>query len=149
MEPPLFDGGRHGGVEHQMLLVATRQDDTLFAGQPAILLAAAEETLDLVAGTADGLRLAVLVDRTGDGEVLAHRDIREVGQDGDQLGHRGTVALHPAIALLEGDGAGEGQRDVACEGAGEEALQHHDALLLDRPAEIDIAFDVGHALPAG
>src|SRR6202022_1012646 len=45
-------------------------------------------------------------------------------------------------ALLEGDRAGEGERPCLGEPPGEEALQHHRALLLDRPAELDVALDV-------
>ena len=57
-------------AQHQAVDVAFRDDDALRAGQP-LLLADVEEALDLVRCAADGLDLAVLVDRAGDGDALA------------------------------------------------------------------------------
>src|SRR6185312_2084313 len=51
----------------------------------------------------------------------------------------------PTIHLLEGDRAGVGQRPDLREFAGEEALQHHRALLLDWPAHADEALDIDDA----
>ena len=57
-------------AQHQAVDVGLRDDDALRAGQP-LFLADVEEALDLVCCAADGLDLAVLVDRTGDGDALA------------------------------------------------------------------------------
>ena len=47
--------------------------DALPAGQPAGL-AGREEALDLAVYAADGLDVAVLVDRAGDGDALVERE---------------------------------------------------------------------------
>src|SRR5690348_5375020 len=63
-------GGRLDDVvtQHQVLDVAGRDDDALFAGEPG-QAADIEEPLDLLVGPADRLDAAVLVDRAGDREV--------------------------------------------------------------------------------
>ena len=101
-----------------MRLVGGRDHHALGPGQLGLVGAAAVEALDLVVDTADGLGLAALDDRAGDRQVLPDLEAGELGEDRDQLGQRGTVALDPAVALLEGDRAVEGEPRAPGEMAG-------------------------------
>ena len=67
VEFALARGIHHRLLEHQVAQIAARDDHALFAAQAAFF-AQLEETLDLFAHPADGLHLAVLVDRAGDGQ---------------------------------------------------------------------------------
>ena len=77
-----------------------RNQDTLIASQPA-RLTDGEEALDLLVDAANGLHIAKLVHRTGDGQGLTNGDPAQRGKQGIQLGGRGTVAVDAAIRLLE------------------------------------------------
>ena len=67
MEAAGLDGSHHLVVQHQVAHVRGRDDHALIAGE-APRLAELEEALDLVVDSADGLHIAMLVDRAGDGE---------------------------------------------------------------------------------
>ncbi len=80
--------------------IAGRDDDTLIAGQAA-LFAEVEKTFDLFVDAADGLDLALLAHRTGDGQVLPDRRIGQGRKQGADFGAGGAVALDAAIGLLK------------------------------------------------
>ena len=63
-------------TEHKMLNVGLRNQNSLIAGQPA-LLADIKESLNLLVDTADGLHFAPLIDRSGDCKSLLNRYFRQ------------------------------------------------------------------------
>jgi len=69
VELVVSDGVDHLLVKHQIRHVRCRDDDALFAGQP-LRLAGSEEAFDLGCNAANGLNLAVLIDRAGDRDPL-------------------------------------------------------------------------------
>ncbi len=111
VELPFADGLDDVGPEHQVLDVLVRDDDALGSGQ-ALGPADVEKALDLLVDAADGLDLALLVERSGDGDVLAERQPGQAGEDGIDLGRGGAVAVDSAVGLLEGERGREGERLV-------------------------------------
>src|SRR5690554_6355787 len=112
-------------MQQQIGYIGARNEHPLHPGQAAVLTQA-EEALDLDVDPADGLDLAELVDRAGDGEALLERYL---GQGGDQcadLAQRGAVTVDIAVGLLKGDARGDLQlmilRVAAAQIAGED---HH------------------------
>ncbi len=79
------DGFAHVAPQHQMLNVGGGNQHALFASQPGIA-ADIEKALDLFIGAADGLDLAVLVDRPGYREALTDGDFRKRRQQRVKLG---------------------------------------------------------------
>ena len=73
VELPGAHGIDHRAAQHQVARIAGRDEHALRARQP-FGLAGAEETFNLLVDATDGLDLPVLVDRAGDGDVLADRD---------------------------------------------------------------------------
>ncbi len=72
-------------TEHQVPNVLNGDDDPLVAGETA-RLAEPEEAFDLGRGAADGLNLAVLVHRPGDGDPLLDGITRQTGEQRVELG---------------------------------------------------------------
>src|SRR5438067_12677627 len=110
-----------------MLDVAGRDQDALVAGQTR-QSAGIEESFDLLVDPADCLDLAMLIDRTGYGEGLLDRRLRQCGEQREQLGGRGAVAIDPAVGLLEYEAGAERQRTGAAETAAEKTRQDQHAL---------------------
>ncbi len=106
VELPGLDRVDDVGPEHQVLDVLVGDDDALGPGQ-ALGLADLEESLDLLVDSADGLDLAFLIERAGDGDVLAEGQAREAREDGVDLGRGGAVAVDAAVGLLEGERRGQ------------------------------------------
>ena len=69
MEPAVRDGLDHVRPQDEMLGVRLRDQNALLAGEAAAV-ADIEKTLDLLVDAADGLHLAMLIDRTGNGDIL-------------------------------------------------------------------------------
>ena len=107
-----------------------------------------EEPLDLLVDAADGLDLALLVERAGDGQVLPEGDPGEAGQDGVDLRRRGAVAVDARVGLLEGQGRGEGERLLLGVFPAEVAAEDEDALVVGAAAHVRFALDVDDAGPA-
>ena len=102
----------HVMTEHKVRDIAARDADALSAGEsdePAGIV----ETLDLVVDGTDHLNLAVLVHRAGHGDILAQGNVGKGAEQAAQLGHRGTVALDPAVGLLEDQAGRKGERMIA------------------------------------
>src|SRR5581483_10195496 len=106
-----------------------------------------EEALDLPGHAADGLDVAVLVDRARHRDPLVERQAGEGGEERVQLGRRGGVALDLVVGLLERQRGRERERPLLPVGRGEVARQDEDALRVDRPGELDLALDA-RDLPA-
>src|SRR5262249_49810849 len=100
MEAALSDRIHHIGSQHQVWHVYFREAHSLFTGQP-MQTADIEEALDLLVDAADGLDLAVLVDRTSHANILAKRQARQRTDQAEQLGCRGAIAVDAAIGLLK------------------------------------------------
>src|SRR3990172_5673946 len=130
--------------EHQVLYVQLRDDHALVAGEP-LALAHGKEPFDLFVHAADGLDLAHLADRTGDGKVLFHRNVGNAGDDGHELGCRRAVSLDLAVALLEGETRRERERLVLRVFAGQVPRKDQHTLAVDAARELRLALDVEDA----
>src|SRR5262249_28590020 len=137
----------HVVAQHQVADVGTRQDDALVAGEPA-RAADAEETLDLVSHPADGLHLAVLVYRPGDGERLLEGNRRETREQHEELGGRGAVAIYLAVQLLEAEAGGQAERELLGVAPAQEAAQDQHALAVQRATQLHLALDIENAVDA-
>ena len=97
---PLAIAVAHLLVQHEVGDVGPGDEHALVARE-AHGLADLEEALDLLVHAADGLHLAALVHRAGDGEALLDGDAGEGGEQGVELGGGGAVALDAGVGLLE------------------------------------------------
>ena len=90
MKAPGFD--RLGDIrpQHEVRFIGLRKDHTLVSGQPA-RVAGPEKAFDLVMQAAYHLRLAQLVHRPGNRQILAQRDVAQRREDGADLGERGGI----------------------------------------------------------
>ena len=70
VELAFLDGFRHVRPQHQISHVFNREDHALLARQ-SLGAADIKEALNLVIDSTDGLNVTLLVDRAGDGDVLA------------------------------------------------------------------------------
>lgn len=95
-----------------MLDVLRRQNDTLFAGESA-LLAEGKEAFDLLGDTTDGLEFAMLVHASGNADALFERDVTDSGEDGSDFSGGGRVALYAIVGLLKGKASAYAQAGVA------------------------------------
>src|SRR3972149_5508814 len=97
---------------------------------------------------ADGLDLAALVHRSGDGNPLVDRRAGQFTENRVQLGGGSGVTLHLVIALLEGEGRGQAQRPFLRISPSEIGAQDIDALGVDAPRQLGLALDVHDAAGA-
>ena len=109
-------------VEHQVGDVGARHQHALRAGQ-ADRLAHAIEALDLLVGAADRLHRSVLIDRTGDRQVLANRHTAQRREQRVEFGRAGAVAVDSRIGLLEADARGHRDREFLAEALAQEAAR--------------------------
>jgi hypothetical protein len=100
VESALADGLDDVGAKHQVLDVASGDDDALSAGE-FDRAANVVETLHLHVDSADRLDFTLLVHGPRDGEVLANRHVRQRREDRACLAERGAIAIHRIVALLE------------------------------------------------
>ena len=132
-------------MEHEVPPVARRHQDALLSVQ-AQQLTAAEIAFDLLVDAAHRQDLAVLVDRARDRNALTNRHIGQTGQQGIKLRTRCRIAFNTAVLLLEHHRRIQGQgRDVREQGR-QMAVQNQHAFVMDRPGQLDLAFDVEQAV---
>src|SRR3990170_2317272 len=101
----------HFLAQHQVAHVLVRDEHALSARETD-RLADVVEPFHLFVHAADGLDLAALVHRSGDGNPLVDRRAGQFTEEGVQLGGGSGVTLHLVIALLEGEGRGQAQRPI-------------------------------------
>jgi len=112
-----------------MAHIGCRDQHALFTGQ-ADDTADIVKSFDLFVNTADRLHFAPLIDRTGDRDVLAQRDVRQAREQRIKLRRGCAVAFHAAVRLLEAQAGGERQRL----GIAQAEVNYPDPLILDEPA---------------
>src|SRR5271155_1194867 len=95
-------------------------------------LAQAKKPFDLFVSTANSLDATVLVDRTGDGEVLADRHVAQRREQSVELGAAGAVTVDTRVGLLETDTCRHRQRMLLAKAGAEEAAQDHPPLVVRR-----------------
>ena len=143
-----FGHGLHDVLpQHQVLDVLVGHDDALGAGDP-LGPADVEEPFDLLVDAPDRLDLALLVDRTGHGEVLAEGKLGQAGEDGIDLGGGGAVAVDAGVGLLESKARGQREGLVLGVFPPEISAQDEHPLVVRRAAQVGLAFDVDDAGPA-
>ncbi len=141
------DGTDHVMTQHKVRNIASGNANALCSGQ-ALEFAGIVETLDLIIDGTHDLNFAMLVHRAGHGHILAERHIGERAEQAAKLGHRGTVALDPAVGLFEDQAGGKGQRVLAGVALAQVTLQDQHALVVDMAAHLDFALDVDNSLLA-
>ena len=104
-EFPCRNSFDHRVAEYDVVGIDPRDDNALLTRETAGFDTGPEKALNLVMDTADRLRAAVLIERTGDRHALVDRHAGQLREDRNQLRNRSAVAFNIAIALLEGDGA--------------------------------------------
>src|SRR5512139_3690372 len=109
VETPCRGCLHHIAAQHQMGHVGGGNQHALLAAEAA-LGADVEVALDLLVYRADRLHPAELVDRAGHRQRLPDRHIRQRRQQRGELGHRGAVAFHLAVGLLEHQARRQRQR---------------------------------------
>lgn len=147
MEHAVLHRLQHALVEHQRGNVGARDDHPLLAGQAAGL-AEAEEAFDLLVDPAHRLHFAKLVDGAGDGEALLERCTRQGGNQRAGLTQRGTVTVHVAVGLFQGNARRNRQGEFLGIAAAQVTGEDHHALGVDRLAQVDLALDVDDAAAA-
>ena len=131
-------------VEHQVGDVGARQQHALRAAQ-ADRLAHAIEAFDFLVGAADRLHRAVLIDRTGDGQVLAQRHAAQRRKQRVDFGRTGAIAIDSGVGLLERDARGHRGGQLLAEALAEEAAEDHHALVVSRSRQPRLALDIDYA----
>ncbi len=124
-----------------MLDIRPRNQHPLLAVQ-APLPADVEEPFNFFVDPADRLDLAVLVDRTGDGQGLFQRQVGQGREQCAQFGDRGAVPFHRTVRLFEHQVGGQGQGLILGIPRGHEGGEDEHALRVDRAAQFDFAFHV-------
>src|SRR5882757_10225838 len=128
-------------AEHQVFDVGCRHHHALGPGE-AFDAADVKEAFDFFVHAADRLNVALLVDGTGNGNVLAE------GQAGKRRGERvdlrgaGAVAVHSRVGLFEADAGGKRQRLVLSKLASQIASDDVHAFVMEAAAQIGFALDV-------
>src|SRR5690606_21119828 len=108
-------------------------------------LADVEEAFDLFIDPSNRLHLAFLVHGSSDRKTLLDGHLGEGRQQRRELRRGGAVAVAPAIGLLENQGSRQGQWYILGIPPGKVAPEDHDALRVQRPAELHLALDVDDA----
>ncbi len=137
-------GARRGHdvlTQHKVLDVGCGDEDALLPGQAA-RLAHVEKALDLLVYPADGLNLAALVDRSGDGQRLADRHAGQGRHQSIQFGRRGAIPVYAAVRLLEDERGAEGQWLFGSVARSQEAGQNQHTLGMDWPPHVHLTLDV-------
>ena len=118
-----------------------RDQHALRAGEAADA-ADVVETFDLFVHAADGLDLALLVDRAGDGDVLAQGQAGKRRKQRVDFAGAGAIAVHAGVGLLEANAGGQRQRLILRELRTQIAGDDLHALVVQAAAEIRFALDV-------
>ena len=144
VESSLRDRLRHVVAKDHVRHVGSRDHDALLAGE-ATDAADVEEALDLGGGATDGLHVAELVHRAGDGDLLRDRHVRQRREQRVQLRRGGRVAVDVSIELLERQAGVEQRSAVLAEPVREEAAEDEEALVVDAPGHLALALHHHHA----
>src|SRR5690606_12314651 len=134
----------HVLAQHQVLHVCFRDQNALVAGE-STCLADVEEAFDLFIDPSNRLHLAFLVHGSSDRKTLLDGHLGEGRQQRIELRRGGAVSVDPAIGLLENQGSRQGQWYILGIPPGKVAPEDHDALRVQRPAELHLALDVDDA----
>ena len=110
------------------------------------LLADREESRDLLVDSADRLDVSELVDRTGDGDLLAYRKFSDGRKQGEELCRRGAVSIDLRIGLLEADSRIHRKRERPCVLLPQISFQNQKALVVDFSRKAGLMLDVHDAL---
>src|SRR5579875_498307 len=124
-----------------MLYIGLRNQHSLRAAQTSCL-ADIKETLDLLVYSANRLHQPMLVDRSGHRQILAKRNFGKSRQDGIKLCRRGAIALNAGIRLFKYQTRRQRHRCIQRIPAGEKAGKDQHPLGMQRPAELNLPFDV-------
>ncbi len=143
MEFPLGHGLHDFVFEHQVLDVGAWDQHRLLSGK-ATELADIKESLNLFIDRADGLDLAVLIDRSGDRVGLLDRNLGDRREQCIKLGRRGAVTLHPAIGLFKDKTGSERERAAGRISGTQERTQDQHPFGVDGSTQLNLPLDVDH-----
>ncbi len=137
----------HIVAQHQVLDVGLGDEHALVAGEAAHRTDIVK-AFNLLVDAANGLHLAALVDRAGDGQPLADGRAGHGRKQRVNLGAAGAVPFHHAIALLKDKAGIEAERSLGAKAAGEEVGDDEHALRVQRAAQVHAPFHVNHVATA-
>src|ERR1051325_3724316 len=130
--------------QHEIPLVLLRDDHALLPRQPA-RLADRKEDFNFLVHAADSLNLPFLIHRTGDGDILPERNIRETRKDRINLGRRGAVSVDSPVRLLERNARVHGKGPTLGVHPVQISANDHHTLAVGGAAQAGLAFDVDNA----